>query len=152
MDISTFVKTDWWHRVSGVDKEGHPVTDCGQVVEHAEALAGGIDTIEQDNGRPLCVPEKAMPSELAKLGREPEAEAVPVPIEAPTPKLTAPRIVPPEATPVLSDEPEPETEAAPAVAPALVQERATLAVKAKADNKGKATPKFESGVDPATQE
>jgi hypothetical protein len=137
VDNAVFVKTDWWHRTSEVNKEGHPVTECGQVIEHPEALAGRIDTIEQDNGCPLCVPEKAMPSELAKIGKEPEAEAVPVPIEGPAPKLTAPRIVPPEATPVVGDQPEPAPVVGdqPEPAPVPVQERATLAVEAKSPGK-----------------
>lgn len=67
MDNAVFVKTDWWHRTSEVNRAGYPVTECGQVVEHAEALAGKLDTVEQDNGCPVCVPEKAMPGKIVRL-------------------------------------------------------------------------------------
>lgn len=104
MDTAPFVKSDWWHRLASVNLKGHCITECGQVIEKPEAQAGSLHAIEQDNGCPLCVPERAMASELAKLG-EPEApEAVPTPIAGPAPKLTAPKITPPEVTPVLGDQ------------------------------------------------
>jgi hypothetical protein len=61
VDTAPFVKgPDWWHRISGVNQKGHITTECGQTFEHVEAQAGSIDSIEQDNGCPKCVPEKAM--------------------------------------------------------------------------------------------
>jgi hypothetical protein len=61
VDTAPFVKgPDWWHRISDVNQKGHIATECGQTFEHVEAQAGSIDSVEQDNGCPKCVPEKAM--------------------------------------------------------------------------------------------
>jgi hypothetical protein len=67
VDTAPFVKSDWWHRLASVTLKGHCITECGQVIETPEAQAGSLHAIEQDNGCPKCVPERAMPSELEKL-------------------------------------------------------------------------------------
>jgi len=75
VDTAPFVKgPDWWHRISGVNQKGHITTECGQTFEHVEAQAGSIDSVEQDNGCPKCVPEKAM--KLATGGLIPEGTIV----------------------------------------------------------------------------
>ena len=58
MDVSTFVKTDWWHRITGVSGDGKAITGCGRNV-YPSPMCSSIDTVEAGNGCPECLPEKA---------------------------------------------------------------------------------------------
>jgi hypothetical protein len=77
METGLFVKAGWWHRISGIAPNGDALTPCG-ISAVQSMVAGSIDAIEQGNGCPDCLPERADEAELAKI-EDAAAEAVELP-------------------------------------------------------------------------